>query len=439
MGFFRLQPKIIFLMVITILLAAACTRSNKLNPTETPEKGVVITVDADVKEIQIHATDTYPVQASVTVSGVLPDSCTQIGDAEQDVSGKTIHLTVHMDRPITAVCGEGEVPFEKTYPLDVKGLSAGKYTVDVNEVTASLEIPEAPLISSNSSQACPKAAEGTVSYVNEADGYCLLHPTGFSVQSAISNTVVLASPPLGNGDEKARASLTIETITDATGRSAEDIAAEHLSSVGSDAAGISGETINLGGEQAISADGVPGELITRQVFVVHDGAGYVLTFSPVDSATPLATQAADQLWKAVSASFTFIERQGTTAIKTCTPNSLFLEDVTIPDGTQVPVGKPFIKTWSLRNTGTCTWDSSYQLVQIDAEGNLLTANPMAINLPKTDPGKKAELSVSLSLSADTPVGSQQRAEFQMHAPNGEMFGTTVFALVTAASPGAPDN
>jgi inhibitor of cysteine peptidase len=431
----RMRPKVIFFMMLTILLGAACTRGSKSTATPAADQAVVITVDADVKEIQIHATDTYPLQASVTVSGELPDSCTQIGKADQTVGGKTIYLKVTMDRPITAVCSEGVVPYEKSFPLDVKGLSAGKYTVNVNDVTSSLEIPQAPLVSSDASQVCPKATADTVSYVNEQEGFCLLQLLGFTVQSAVSNTVVLESPPLGENGQAVPASLTIEALPDSGASSAEDIANERLGSA--ESAGVSQQPFTLGGEPAVLADQVPGDLATRQVFAVHDGTGYVLTLSPVDSSAPLAYQAAELLWKTVSASFTFIPRQAPG--DTCTPNSQFLEDVTIPDGTEVTPGEPFIKTWSLRNTGTCTWDSSYQLVQIDADGNLLTANPKAINLPTTAPGKKAELSVSLTVSPDAPAGSQQRAEFQLHAPNGELFGIDVFALVVVKAPNAPNN
>jgi len=431
----RMRPKVIFFMMLTILLGAACTRGSKSTATPAVDQAVVITVDADVKEIQIHATDTYPLQVSVTVSGDLPDSCTQIGKADQTVGGKTIYLKVTMDRPITAVCSEGVVPYEKTFPLDVKGLSAGKYTVNVNDVTSSLEIPQAPLVSSDSSQVCPKATADTVSYVNEQEGFCLLQLLGFTVQSTVSNTVVLESPPLGENGQAVPASLTIEALPDSGASSAEDIANERLGSA--ESAGVSQQLFTLGGEPAVLADQVPGDLATRQVFAVHDGTGYVLTLSPVDSSAPLAYQAAELLWKTVSASFTFIPRQAPG--DTCTPNSQFLEDVTIPDGTEVTAGEPFIKTWSLRNTGTCTWDSSYQLVQIDADGNLLTANPKAINLPTTAPGKKAELSVSLTVSPDAPAGSQQRAEFQLHAPNGELFGIDVFALVVVKAPNAPNN
>lgn len=40
----------------------------------------------------------------------------------------------------------------------------------------------------------------------------------------------------------------------------------------------------------------------------------------------------------------------------------FVSDVTIPDGTELAQGEVFTKTWRLRNTGSCTWNSSYALV-----------------------------------------------------------------------------
>jgi hypothetical protein len=40
----------------------------------------------------------------------------------------------------------------------------------------------------------------------------------------------------------------------------------------------------------------------------------------------------------------------------------FITDVTIPDGTSFAAGATFVKTWRLKNIGTCTWSSSYALV-----------------------------------------------------------------------------
>jgi hypothetical protein len=46
----------------------------------------------------------------------------------------------------------------------------------------------------------------------------------------------------------------------------------------------------------------------------------------------------------------------------CTDSIAFVEDVTVPDGTEIPVDDDFEKTWRVRNTGTCTWDATYAVV-----------------------------------------------------------------------------
>jgi hypothetical protein len=40
----------------------------------------------------------------------------------------------------------------------------------------------------------------------------------------------------------------------------------------------------------------------------------------------------------------------------------FVKDVTIPDGTVVPAGSAFTKTWRIKNIGTCTWTPAYTVV-----------------------------------------------------------------------------
>src|SRR5205085_2302887 len=39
---------------------------------------------------------------------------------------------------------------------------------------------------------------------------------------------------------------------------------------------------------------------------------------------------------------------------------------TIPDNTTEPAGQSFTKTWTVRNTGTTTWDSSYSLQYVSS-------------------------------------------------------------------------
>jgi len=46
----------------------------------------------------------------------------------------------------------------------------------------------------------------------------------------------------------------------------------------------------------------------------------------------------------------------------CTDKAAFVNDVTVPDNIYVLTGQPFVKTWRLRNVGTCTWTADYALV-----------------------------------------------------------------------------
>ncbi len=45
----------------------------------------------------------------------------------------------------------------------------------------------------------------------------------------------------------------------------------------------------------------------------------------------------------------------------------FVEDVSIPDGTDVEAGTTFTKTWRVRNDGTCTWNADYRVVFSDGD------------------------------------------------------------------------
>ncbi len=47
--------------------------------------------------------------------------------------------------------------------------------------------------------------------------------------------------------------------------------------------------------------------------------------------------------------------------RTCTDRAAFLADITIPDNTTIESGTSFIKTWRLKNVGTCTWTKEYSL------------------------------------------------------------------------------
>jgi uncharacterized protein YkwD len=99
----------------------------------------------------------------------------------------------------------------------------------------------------------------------------------------------------------------------------------------------------------------------------------------------------------------------------CMDGALFVKDVSIPDGTDVGPGQTFRKTWRLRNTGSCTWDSAYQLVFVS--GDRLGA-PGSVPLAVTPPGGTLDLSVDLS----APPGRGSFAGlFELRNPAGQTF------------------
>lgn len=71
----------------------------------------------------------------------------------------------------------------------------------------------------------------------------------------------------------------------------------------------------------------------------------------------------------------------------------FVQDVTIPDGSNIVTNGTFTKTWRLRNTGSCTWNSSYALVFDKGEKmSGPDAQPLAGNVA---PGATVDISVNL--------------------------------------------
>lgn len=137
-----LVPLILF---AAILLAAcgpeptALPRPAATVPLPTPAAteptgGDVIHGQAVVEETDILILESFPVQVNVVARGYLPDGCTEIDEIQQERAGQTFQVTITTVRPADAVCTEAIVPFEQVVGLDVAGLEAGTYTVDVNGV-----------------------------------------------------------------------------------------------------------------------------------------------------------------------------------------------------------------------------------------------------------------------------------------------------------------
>ena len=103
------------------------------------------------------------------------------------------------------------------------------------------------------------------------------------------------------------------------------------------------------------------------------------------------------------------------ATSECAQASLLSE--TIPDGTIFKPGQQFTKTWQIKNTSNCSWDTSYKIVFWD--GNVL-GGAYVYNLPQAvDPGQT--LPISLLLTAPTGDATYT-SKWMLQTPDSVEFG-----------------
>lgn len=143
------------LLLIAAVLLSGCVEEGQ-NDTDTEPGGPTTDGDgagdgnemseeytygtAAVENIQIMILESFPVQVQVAVEGYFPDGCTDINEIKTEREGNTFNVSISTKRPKDAVCTEAIVPFAENVPLDVYGLEAGTYTVDVNGVTGTFEL-----------------------------------------------------------------------------------------------------------------------------------------------------------------------------------------------------------------------------------------------------------------------------------------------------------
>ncbi len=113
----------------------------------------------------------------------------------------------------------------------------------------------------------------------------------------------------------------------------------------------------------------------------------------------------------------------------CKPNSLFVADVTIPDGALLAPGQAFTKTWRLRNSGTCNWGNTYSIVFVRGDN-------MAIASTYTVPVTLAKSTADISIPMMAPLGYGRYAgEWQLQN-NGVRVGFPLTVIIRV-DPKAP--
>jgi hypothetical protein len=96
----------------------------------------------------------------------------------------------------------------------------------------------------------------------------------------------------------------------------------------------------------------------------------------------------------------------------------FVSDVTVPDNTEIGAGTTFVKTWKMRNNGSCTWTSGYALVFYNGDAMSGPASAPITN-GTVPPG--STIDISASLIAPTTTGTY-RGNWRLRNSGGAVFG-----------------
>lgn len=96
----------------------------------------------------------------------------------------------------------------------------------------------------------------------------------------------------------------------------------------------------------------------------------------------------------------------------------FVDDVTIKDNTNITVSTGFTKTWRLKNVGSCTWTSGYQLV-FDSGDQMGGPSSQQLTNGTVAPGQTIDVSVNLVAPANPGT---YKGNWKLKEPGGAVFG-----------------
>ncbi len=109
-----------------------------------------------------------------------------------------------------------------------------------------------------------------------------------------------------------------------------------------------------------------------------------------------------------------------TPVVACVDKLTFINDQTIPDGTQVASNSTLDKRWEVENSGSCNWDERYHLRLIG--GPDMGADPVQPLFPARS---GTRVIIRILMTAPEKAGNYHSA-WQAYNPADEPFGDPIF-------------
>ena len=116
----------------------------------------------------------------------------------------------------------------------------------------------------------------------------------------------------------------------------------------------------------------------------------------------------------------------------CTLRAAFVADVTVPDDTEFEGEEDFVKTWRIRNSGTCRWETGTTFAFLSGD-ELGEAESVAV--PATDP--EGEIELSVEMKAPSEKGTY-RSNWQFKNVEGTRFGGVFYVKIVVGDGDAPE-
>ncbi len=146
------------------------------------------------------------------------------------------------------------------------------------------------------------------------------------------------------------------------------------------------------------------------------------TLTPTETGTPTLTLAATTPAPATPTRNPFFAT-------TVGDNSKWVEDITIPDYSQVAPSSTFVKTWRIQNTGSTTWTTDYKLIYLD--GMQDASGALSVKLTKSvAPGDTVDISVTFTAPASNGLYTSY---WKMYTATGYLFGDPFYMYVNVGT------
>ena len=113
-------------------------------------------------------------------------------------------------------------------------------------------------------------------------------------------------------------------------------------------------------------------------------------------------------------------------------NLLWIEDRTIPDGTQMKPNEVFTKTWYVQNNGGCAWAPGFTFTHFG--GDTMRGEPVRFTEP-IPVGAKREISIELAVPSG--INGLIQSSWRMTDENGLFFGDTLSVNITVGTVTTP--